>query len=73
LPLVSGLEVLRELKPHETGLPVIMVSSQSSIKTVQEAINLGAIGFVIKHGPKEDALEAIREALATLDEPADDE
>jgi len=73
LPLMSGLDVLRELRSIAAETPVIMVSSQSAIKTVQEALELGAIAYVLKHGSKDQALETIREALDSLDEPAGDE
>jgi two-component system chemotaxis response regulator CheY len=49
MPNCSGLEFLRRLKdtPYK-DLPVIMVTTEGGEKVVQEAIGLGAKGFVRK-------------------------
>ena len=67
MPQLGGLEVLRQIQEERPDLPVIVVSSQSAMKTVQEVAQLGAIGYVLKHASKNEALRALREALATLE------
>ncbi len=49
MPNVNGLEFLRKLKetPH-SETPVIMVTTEGGEKTVLEAIQLGAKGFIKK-------------------------
>jgi len=49
MPNVNGLEFLRRLResPHK-DLPVIMVTTEGGEKTVMEAIELGAKGFIRK-------------------------
>jgi two-component system chemotaxis response regulator CheY len=49
MPNVNGLDFLRKLKetPHSTT-PVIMVTTEGGEKTVLEAIQLGAKGFIKK-------------------------
>ena len=67
MPQLGGHEVLRQIQEERPDLPVIVVSSQSAMKTVQEVAQLGAIGYVLKHASKNEALRALREALATLE------
>ena len=67
MPQLGGLEVLRQIQEERPDLPVIVVSSQSAMKTVQDVAQLGAIGYVLKHASKNEALRALREALATLE------
>ena len=72
LPKLSGMDVLTHL--HDTGsaVPVIMVTSQSAGTTVSEAMRLGAVGFVLRHSPKAQTMEVLRETLELLAEDADD-
>ena len=70
LPVMSGLEVLDQLRAAKCESPVIMVTSQSAMKSVLESARLGAIGYILKHSPKDQALTTLRETLARLeDEP----
>ena len=66
LPMMNGLEVLRHLTAEYPHLPVIMVTSQSAMKTVLESAKLGATAYILKHSPRAEALELLREALAQL-------
>ena len=44
MPVMTGLEALEQLAKQDPDLPVIMLTSESAMKTVQEALRLGAIG-----------------------------
>jgi two-component system, chemotaxis family, chemotaxis protein CheY len=66
LPGMSGLQVLGQLKQHVPDIPVVMVTSQSAISTVSEAVRLGAVGYLLKHCPKDDTLKALREVLESI-------
>lgn len=68
LPMMSGLEVLAALQEQQPGLPVIMMSAQSSMKTVLECVKLGALAYILKHSPKDEAEKMLGEALDRLDE-----
>ena len=48
MPLMDGLEVLRRIKDHRPGLPVIMVTATSSIEHAIGALREGADDFVRK-------------------------
>ena len=63
LPGLNGLQVLAELKRLDEDMNVVMVTSQSSMATVSEAVRLGASGYILKHSPKEETTRALREIL----------
>jgi two-component system chemotaxis response regulator CheY len=67
LPMMSGVEVLASLQQERRHLPVIMISAQSSMKTVLECVKLGATAYILKHSPKAEALKMLREAVDSLE------
>lgn len=67
LRMTTGLQVLQRLKHSHPALPVIMLSSEDATATVQEAMRLGAVAYLLKHSPKEEALRKLRETLDALD------
>src|SRR4051812_24909526 len=48
LPILSGLEALAQLRGLEPDIPVVMVTSQTALGSVQTASRLGAAGYVLK-------------------------
>lgn len=48
MPEKNGIEALCEIKAALPGVEVIMVTSNSDPETVQESIQNGACGFIIK-------------------------
>ena len=66
LPIMNGVEVLQVLHGEHPGLPVIMVTAQSAMKTVLECVKLGALAYLLKHSPKDEALKILRDALDGL-------
>jgi DNA-binding NarL/FixJ family response regulator len=63
LPQVGGLEVLAKLKAAHPSIPVIIVSSQSTMKTVIQTRELGAEAYVLKHAPKSEVLQMLSDAF----------
>jgi DNA-binding NarL/FixJ family response regulator len=68
LPQVGGLEVLAKLKAAHPKIPVIVVSSQSTMKTVIQARELGAETYVLKHAPKSEVLQMLSDAFDNIAE-----
>ncbi|HEY1792888.1 MAG TPA: response regulator [Opitutaceae bacterium] len=66
LPMVGGLEVLRQLKAAHPAIPVVIISSQSTMKTVIQARELGAEAYVLKHAPKSEVLQMLSEAFDNI-------
>ncbi len=48
MPEMSGLEVLLELQRRQEGAPVVVVSTLDAQSLVDEAMDRGARGFVLK-------------------------
>jgi len=48
MPIMDGLEALKNIKAFDKNAKVIMISAMGQETIVREAIMLGAIGFVIK-------------------------
>jgi DNA-binding NarL/FixJ family response regulator len=63
LPEVSGLDVLEKLKAQYPKLPVIVVSAQSTVRTINRVRELGADGYVVKYAPKSEVIQMISDAL----------
>jgi DNA-binding NarL/FixJ family response regulator len=68
LPQIGGLEVLGKLKAAHPEIPVIIVSSQSTMKTVIQTRELGAEAYVLKHAPKAEVLQMLSEAFDNIAE-----
>lgn len=63
LPMMNGLDVLKHLAVELPHVPVVMVTSQSAMKTVMEAAKLGAAGYILKHSPRAEALRMLKEIV----------
>ena len=63
LPEIGGLDVLLKLKAEHPKMPVIVVSAQSTVRTIERARALGADGFVVKYAVKSEVLQMLSEAL----------
>jgi DNA-binding NarL/FixJ family response regulator len=68
LPLMSGLDVLEKLKAANPATPVIVVSAQSTVRTVNRVKELGAEGYVVKYSHKAELTQMISELLDGISE-----
>lgn len=48
MPGMSGLDVLKAIKVKCKDCRVVMISGDSSMTTVREAVGFGAVGFIVK-------------------------
>lgn len=53
MPDGSGLDLLRQLKDEDAGLPVLVMSGEGSIQNALQAVKLGAFDFLEKPVPAE--------------------
>lgn len=63
LPRQNGIEVARRIRSLSPESKIIFVSQESSPDVVQEALNLGAWGYVLKMSAAKDLLRAIEAVL----------
>jgi DNA-binding response OmpR family regulator len=65
MPYKSGFEVLREVKdrPETSGIPVIILSSNSREEDIVSALDAGADDFIIKPFRARELLARVRKVL----------
>jgi two-component system, chemotaxis family, chemotaxis protein CheY len=68
MPGLNGLQILAQLKEVNPDFAVVMATSQRALNNVSEALRLGAVGYLIKHAPKDETLGALRDILDTLED-----
>jgi DNA-binding NtrC family response regulator len=63
LPGRNGMEILNEIRSHETGLPVIMITAFGTVENAVRAMQGGAVNFVQKPWDNEKLLADVRAAV----------
>jgi DNA-binding NarL/FixJ family response regulator len=63
LPSLNGLEAARRIRKLSPKSTILFLSQESSADVVQEALCLGALGFVIKAHAASDLLVAVEAVL----------
>jgi len=61
MPGMNGLEACRLLRQRTPGLEILFVTQHDSPQMMQEALDAGARGYVVKSNATRDLLEAINE------------
>ena len=64
MPELSGLEALRILRERSPRTRIVILSMHSSSAFIAQALQNGAIGYVLKGSPEEELIRALREAAA---------
>jgi len=64
LPDISGLEVIRTIRQHNTSVRIVVLSMHSRREYVVPAIEAGCDGYVPKSSTHTSLLQAIRSVLA---------
>ena len=63
LPGRNGMDILAEIRSHETGLPVIMITAFGTVENAVRAMQGGAANFVQKPWDNEKLLADVRAAV----------
>jgi len=64
LPKMSGIQCVSELKRAIPALQVIMVTVYEDSERIFKALKAGASGYLVKSGPPEQLVEAIRDVFS---------
>ena len=64
MPLLNGLEAVRQLKKRGCNAKIIFVTMHAGTNFAVQALRLGVSGYVLKVDAPEELSRAIREALA---------
>ena len=65
----SGLDLIPQLKNHQTDVQIIMLTGYSSIATAVEAVKLGALNYLCKPATVQDIITTFEGAAATPEIP----
>jgi CheY-like chemotaxis protein len=68
LPQLDGLEVLAQMKAKNPKMPVIIITAQSTLKTLDRARALGAQAYVLKYKARSEVLKQLSEAFDAIAE-----
>ena len=63
MPLISGVELLSQIKGFKPDLPVIFVTAQDMSEVLQDALQLGLDGFIEKPFNMQTVFEVIKEKI----------
>jgi DNA-binding NarL/FixJ family response regulator len=63
LPGLNGIEAARRIRRHSAKPKILFVSQESSADIVQEALRIGALGYVIKAYAALELLPAVEAVL----------
>jgi DNA-binding NarL/FixJ family response regulator len=60
----SGLDLIKDLKCHCSGIPLLVLSTHDEALYAERALRAGARGYVMKQAPTSEVMKAIRTVLA---------
>jgi len=63
MPEMSGLEALREIRDRDSAARVLMVSAMGQQKMIVEALESGAMDFLVKPFQPTKVLETVKKCL----------
>lgn len=63
MPMLSGIEAVRQMKKKDSRVKVIFLSMHSDVALASEALRAGAAGYVLKHSAAESLSRAVHEVL----------
>ena len=63
LPTLNGIKAARQIRKLAPESKIIFLSQESSAEVVQEALNLGAWGYVVKARAGSDLLAAVEAVI----------
>jgi DNA-binding NarL/FixJ family response regulator len=64
LPTLNGLEAARQIRKLVPESKVIFLSQESSADVLQEALRIGAWGYVVKGGAETELLTAVEAVIS---------
>lgn len=64
MPRLGGLETLERIRRKHRRTRVVLLSAHGDPPFIQSAVNLGADGYVLKHGRASEVVAAVRAVLS---------
>lgn len=66
MPEMDGIEMLRQIRTFNKNLSVIMITAHSTPQRIQDAEDLGVVGYFMKADDFKQAAQLIQRALQTF-------
>ena len=63
MPHLNGIEALEEIKKFDPDVRVIFLTMHRDVAYARRALEVGAVGFVLKHSAPEELVLAVRAAV----------
>jgi EAL domain-containing protein (putative c-di-GMP-specific phosphodiesterase class I) len=63
MPGMSGLDLLRIVREHDLDVPVVLMTADPRIETAAQAVELGALQYLVKPVPVETLFKAMERAV----------
>lgn len=63
LPGVTGVEILRAVRERDLDVPVVLITGNPSVETAVQAIELGALRYLVKPASAEELIRATEHAM----------
>ena len=63
MPLLNGLEAAKMIRTERLATKIVFLSMHANPMYLRQALEIGALGYVLKTGMAEELLEALRSAL----------
>jgi len=60
MPIMSGIEVLKKIKSMDLDVKVLLLTVESDKKTILDAIEIGADGYILKGSSTQELVDGIR-------------
>jgi DNA-binding NarL/FixJ family response regulator len=60
MPVVDGVQVIRELRDLSPEIPVLVFTAYDTDERILAAVRAGAKGYLLKGAPREEVFQAIR-------------
>jgi DNA-binding NarL/FixJ family response regulator len=64
MPELNGVEVLEELKKADPGVRLVFLTMHHNVSYARQAMDAGALGYVLKHSAADELILAVRAAAA---------
>lgn len=63
LPKIDGLTVIRKLKKENISIPILVITSNHEENIIMQALDSGAMGYILKNSDPEELIKAILTVL----------
>ena len=61
MPLLNGLDAARHIREHLPNIPIVFLTMKEDVNLAAAALELGRVGFVLKHSAAAELLTAIEQ------------